>query len=192
MNLLPSRKAGGPGLALAALVLLCSGSAISQAASPRAAASYPRERAVIEGAAMRQSHPHLGSRFEVLGPSTKSYNCIAHSLGIHDRWISPQTGPAQNPLAWADRLYAAQGYRRLPGLDFRRQPGVQKVVVYATRQPDGTIRQVTHAAVQSPGGGWTSKLGKLALIRHGTPQALNGPSYGEPVAVYIRRAGPGR
>jgi hypothetical protein len=122
----------------------------------------------------------------VLGPADPTYNCIAHSLGLHDRWINPQTGPANNPLAYMDKLYAAQGYHRSRNLNFRRELGKQKVVVYATRNRDRTIKEITHAAIQRRDGTWTSKLGKLALIRHGAPEDLDGPSYGVPVAVYVR------
>ena len=84
-------------------------------------------------------------------------------------------------------MYRAKGYGRVKGLDLSVTTGVQKVVVYAT-MTNGRIASVTHAAVQERTGTWTSKLGKLALIRHRTPEALNGPVYGQPVAVYIRAA----
>jgi hypothetical protein len=85
-----------------------------------------------------------------------------------------------------DPLYHSAGYRRLPRLDFRRQPGEQKVVVYGLRDESGRITRVTHAAIQTADGTWQSKLGALALIRHLTPQALAGPEYGVPIAVYAR------
>jgi len=65
-------------------------------------------------------------------------------------------------------------------------------VVYALRRRDGSIKEVTHAALQLRDGTWTSKLGKLALIRHRTPQDLDGPSYGVPIAVYVRAKKPSR
>ena len=37
------------------------------------------------------------------------------------------------------------------------------------------------------GEGWGSKLGKMALIRHATPDSLDGPDYGKPYAVYYRK-----
>jgi hypothetical protein len=42
------------------------------------------------------------------------------------------------------------------------------------------------APVQERDRTWTSKLGQLALIRHATADALSGPTYGQPVAVYVR------
>ena len=140
-----------------------------------------------QGLEWSPSFPNLGTNFEVMDVSTSRYNCIAHSLGIHDRWVNPITTAGSNPLSGMDGLYRAQGYQRMSGLDFSLQPGFQKVVVYATTQSNGTIKEVTHGALQSADGSWTSKLGQLALIRHLTPDVLNGPAYGRPVAVYIRK-----
>jgi type VI secretion system secreted protein VgrG len=131
--------------------------------------------------------PNLGPSFEVLdGTTGKRYNCIAHSLGIHTRWVNPKTGPAGNPLLYMDQMYRARGYTRVRGLDFRQVAGVRKVVVYATLS-DGRIREVTHAAIQEADGTWTSKLGQLPLIRHLSPLAVAGGTYGQPVAVYVIR-----
>ena len=130
--------------------------------------------------------PNLGDRFEVIDPTIGTrYNCIAHSLGIHSRWINPETGPAGMRLAPMDRLYREKGYARAKKLDFARIPEVQKVALYALVR-NGQIQEITHAAVQEPTGTWTSKLGKLPLIRHTHPTALSGGAYGVPVAVYVR------
>jgi hypothetical protein len=149
-------------------------------------ARFPDERHALHTPAQRRAFPLLRDNFEVLARSTPRYNCIAHSLGIHGRWVNPVTGPSSHPLAGMDQMYQARGYVRLRQLDYRLEPGKQKVVVYAMLRPDKRIKAVTHAALQAADGTWTSKLGKLALIRHLTPQALNGPVYGRPVAVYVR------
>jgi hypothetical protein len=139
---------------------------------------------------IHQSFPRLQLKYvEVLGPSTRQYNCIAHSLGVN-RWVNPETGDAQNPLAPMDRMYGELGYVREPEMNFALEPGKQKVVLYAALNPDATIRNVTHAARQEPDGTWTSKLGSLSLIRHATPEALRGPTYGTPIAVYVRTVSP--
>jgi hypothetical protein len=151
-------------------------------------ARYPRSRAlVVRG---KGSFPRLGDNFEVLDPTTgKRYNCIAHSLGIHSRWVNPETGPPGRRLERMDRMYRRLGYVRVRGLDFRRDRRLRKVVVYA-HVSGGNITKVTHAAVQQVDGTWTSKLGQWPLIRHLSPQAVSGPSYGVPVAVYVKARRP--
>jgi hypothetical protein len=162
------------------------GNGLNNQVAPLDKSRFPAEREVLESPGEQKSFPYLGTNFEVVGPSTATYNCIAHSLGIHYRWVNPQTGPSTNPLSLMDQMYKAQGYVRMSRMDFRREDGKEKVVVYATLTAERNIKSVTHAAIQSSDGTWTSKLGKLALIRHLTPQALNGPVYGQPVAVYVR------
>jgi type VI secretion system secreted protein VgrG len=152
------------------------------------AARLEADRQQLLSPAIQTGFPRLGNNFEVLGPSTPEFNCVAHSLGLYSCWVNPVTGPESNPLVQMDRLYAAQGYRRRPDLNLALEWGKQKVVVYATLNPDATIAQVTHAALQERDGTWTSKLGRLALIRHETPELLRGSSYGLPVAVYERPA----
>lgn len=147
---------------------------------------FPQDRQRLAQPDLRRDFPRLNGDYQVLEPAGRNYNCVAHTLGITNRWIDPVTGPANAPLAPMDRLYGQHGYQRLPALDLTPVPGVQKVVLYATAARNGSISQVTHAALQLPDGTFASKLGPLALIRHGTPQALVGPAYGAPVAVYAR------
>jgi type VI secretion system secreted protein VgrG len=124
--------------------------------------------------------------FEVLEPGVSSrYNCIAHTLGIHSRWVNPRTGPANNPYMYMDRMYAQLGFRRVSRGDLSLNPGMRKIALYATVS-GGRIREVTHAAVQEADGTWTSKLGQLPLIRHKSAYSLQSASYGPPVAVYVR------
>src|SRR5262249_13960966 len=133
--------------------------------------------------------PYLGHNFQVLGPATPTYTCIAHTLGIHNRVIFVITGPPSDPFSYMDQLYLTQGYRRLPVPDASLQSGQQKIVLYGTLNPNGSIRRLQHAALQMPDGNWSSKIGTSILIRHLVPQALNGPEYGQPVAVYARAVG---
>ena len=138
---------------------------------------------------IRQGFPRLlDPDVEVLAPGTREYNCIAHSMGIHDYWVNPETGGTDNPLEPMDRLYGRLGYSRLTDMDLTVCVGQEKVVLYATLNPDASINQVTHAAHQEADGSFTSKLGQLPLIRHRTPESLRGPTYGTPVAVYVRLA----
>jgi type VI secretion system secreted protein VgrG len=140
----------------------------------------PEERATLETPEERKSFPHLGRHYEVLGPASKRYNCIAWSLGVTDRWVWPG-----EKVSDFDALYGDQGYKRRKGLDFRREPGVDKVVLYGKVRKDGSV-QATHAARQLSDGAWSSKLGQLPLIRHRSPDDLDGDAYGHPVAVYTR------
>jgi hypothetical protein len=153
-----------------------------------ASVDVDKELRMLASPDVRSSFPRLQLRYvEVLGPSTRQYNCIAYSLGVN-HWVNPMTGDEKNPLEPMDKLYAQEGYVREADMNCAVEPGKEKLVVYAAINPDATIRSVTHAARQEPDGTWTSKLGSLALIRHTTPEALRGPTYGMPVAVYVRTA----
>ncbi|MDC0740691.1 type VI secretion system Vgr family protein [Polyangium mundeleinium] len=151
---------------------------------PMDQSKFPEERQFMKDLGVATIFSNLGDNFEVLGPHTRDYNCIAHTLGDHNQWVDPITGPASNPLQGMDGIYGAQGYTRSSDMNFDLEPGKQKIVVYATKNPDGSIADVTHGAIQDEHGTWTSKLGGWPLIRHETPGALNGADYGEPVAVY--------
>jgi hypothetical protein len=147
-----------------------------------------KELKMLASPDIHQSFPRLQLKYvEVLGPSTRQYNCIAHSLGVN-HWVNPMTGDERDPLGPMDKLYGQIGYVRESSMNLAVEPGKEKVVLYASLNPDATIRSVTHAARQEPDGTWTSKLGGLALIRHVTPESLRGPTYGTPVAVYVRTA----
>ena len=134
---------------------------------------------------LSKSFPNLGNA-KVLDASGRNYNCISATLGIHNQWINPKTGPANAPLAPMDKLYASQGFQRLPNLDLRPDGKNQKVALYATKNANGSVKQVTHAALQQPNGTWTSKLGQLPLIQHKSAYSVAGPMYGSPVAAYAR------
>src|SRR6267142_1394519 len=68
---------------------------------------------------LKQGFPQLDRQFKVIDRPKEDYNCIAHTLGLHDRWIDPQTGPANAPLSLMDQLYGSYGYQRTPALDLR-------------------------------------------------------------------------
>jgi type VI secretion system secreted protein VgrG len=136
---------------------------------------------------LQQAFPRLRDNLiEVIADANPGYNCISWSLGVTDHWVNPETGPSYAPLSRMDRMYAEQGYYREHDLNWRLEPGYEKVVVYGTLNLDATIHEVTHAAHQERDGTFTSKLGQLPVIRHATPEDLRGPSYGLPVAVYVR------
>ena len=71
-------------------------------------------------------------------------------------------------------------------LNFSRVSGYEKVVLYGKVNSMGQVTEFTHQARQLQDGTWTSKLGAAAMIRHVTPDTLDGNLYGVPVAVYYR------
>jgi type VI secretion system secreted protein VgrG len=172
-------------LALTSLALTGLASpAVAQERRPTAGGTFdlskfPTQRREIDG--MRsEGFPNLGKNYEVLKPGTSTYNCIAWSLGITDEWIWPGTS-----VQTFDKLNAKHGFKPLSKLDYKAVPGVEKIVLYG-KTVNGRL-VATHQARQMPDGTWTSKLGKMAVIRHATPDSLDGPDYGKPVAVYARK-----
>jgi len=127
-----------------------------------------------------KSFPKLESSYAVIGHATKDYNCIAWSLGVTTKWVWP--GTATDDF---DKLDGQYGFRRMTKLDFSVQKGVEKIVLYG-KKVDGKMT-MTHQARQMKDGTWTSKLGEMGLIRHASPDSLDGPDYGYPVAVYYRK-----
>src|SRR5205085_203471 len=112
---------------------------------PAAPAAYAldAERAAFLTAEMQQAFLRLGTSFKVIGPASRDYNAYSYARGFNDRWLLPEAGTAQNPLAGVDRLLAEGGYQRLLAFDLSVQPGRQKVVVYAVLNRDGTIKEPT-------------------------------------------------
>ncbi len=161
--------------------------------------SFPKERALLAG--WKGSFPKLGTDFEVLGECTApaadcrsiigegqkifpgSYNCIAHAAGIKNLWVNPFERVAQ----W-EAYFKPLGYALQATNSTQHEVGVQKVAVYGKLNAKGQIAEYTHAAIQEGDGTWTSKLGSGPLIRHRTAEAVNGPSYGEVVRVFVRKA----
>jgi type VI secretion system secreted protein VgrG len=145
---------------------------------------YSRDYGIIETPEFKTGFPRLG-KFEVLAAATGkpgskgSYNCIAHAMRIYDRWVWPGT-----KVADFDKEYAKVGLRRAKGLDYRFDPKLEKVVLYANVK-NGVI-ECTHGARQLADGTWTSKLGQGPLIRHATPDSVAGPSYGKPIHLYVK------
>lgn len=155
---------------------------------------YAEERRKLAG---DKSFPYLGTDFEVLGPSTGHvdqapkgtvvYNCIAWTLGITSRWVWPAKPKMKATVKDFDELYGRAGYKRLDIRDTRFVPGQEKIMLYGKVGSSGAVNP-THGSRQETDGTWSSKLGGLALIKHRTPEAVAGPSYGDPIAVYARKA----
>jgi hypothetical protein len=131
-----------------------------------------------------RSFPNLGKEWEILAPATPKYNCISHTIGVYHRWEWPHKPGKDATVADFDQLYGKYGYRRISTLDYSFDPRVQKIVLYGVQK--GGTWAPTHGARMLADGTWTSKLGKGPLIRHKTPDSVNGEGYGRPIAVYIR------
>jgi hypothetical protein len=170
-------------LALAA-ILVAALPALAVAAKPGPPpGKYAREYAEMNKPVWKRNFPRLG-KFVVLAPSTPGegkgvYNCIAHTLRIYDHWVWPGKNVAD-----FDRKYGASGYHRLKQKDFRFNPQQEKIVLYAVKK-NGRW-ECTHACRQLTDGTWSSKLGHGPLISHASPDSLDGPEYGRPIAVYAR------
>ena len=134
--------------------------------------------------------PNLAaSGYEIIGPATRDYNCIAWAAGYTaPRWDYHQPDdywppgiPQNQRVETVMRVFATVGYeicdRDAP------EPGYEKIAVYAF------VGQFTHVARQLAGGQWTSKLGALELITHPTPESLAGGVYGN-VHCIMRRPVP--
>lgn len=109
------------------------------------------------------------NRAVVTGNATRSYNCLAWTLGITNRWV----WPGQN-ISDFDRLYGAYGF---------------------VRSSNGPIAawghsfsNMTHGCISGSGHGprWESKCGSDLRIQHGLNE-LVGASYGRVKAFYRRR-----
>lgn len=143
------------------------------------------DRRHLKTADQQRSFPRLGDNYEVMAPATVTYNCIGWSIGNSRSWVWPRSAGQPVTLSDFDALYRYYGFYRIAGLDFTKQPGLEKVVLFALRKEDGAT-DPTHAARQLADGSWSSKLGSLPLIRHIKPEDVGGPTYGEPYAVYVR------
>ena len=111
------------------------------------------ERPKLATAEQRAGFPRLGDEYEVLAPASPTYNCIGWSVGDTSAWVWPNQGNQPVHLGDFDALYGFYGFRRVNGLDYSRQPHLDKVVLYALRRPDGGIA-LTHAALQLRDGSW--------------------------------------
>ena len=141
--------------------------------------------------------PRLASdqNFKITSKKTSDYNCIAWAYNIDNRWMWPNTG--EHPFLdgvdyWPDnsvmrptienfiQAFKLKGYECCENGDF--EEGYQKVALYAKPESD----ECTHAARQLRNGFWTSKIGHLEDIQHGTAYTIENNSYGE-VRCFMKR-----
>lgn len=128
--------------------------------------------------------------FSLTSPCDEYYNCIAWALELSDKWVWPlepedymDDDITEDVLYWPDSLpftdeidnflalFEQFGYRRCQ--DASQEDGLKKIALYAK------AGHCTHAARQLTSGFWTSKMGPLNDIQHGSPEVLEGDFFGQ-------------
>lgn len=125
--------------------------------------------------------------FKITSPIDPDYNCIAWAYHFNNRWMWPG-GVEEKSMDgfhyWPDgiedskevpafvKAFEKSGYSLCADDVF--EDGFRKVALYVK---EGTT-ECTHAARQLSNGKWTSKLGELYDIQHGTPYSIEGSVYG--------------
>lgn len=146
---------------------------------------------------LKQAFPGLNDDkdFILTSPDTPNYNCIAWAYQINDRWMwpAPEASSLDGVYYWPDEVtktpdvnafieaFRLKGYECCDVEEYER--GYQKIALYVV--PNTT--ECTHAARQLRNGKWTSKLGQLNDIQHGTPHAIEGEEYGVVYCIMKRR-----
>ena len=129
--------------------------------------------------------PQLAAEsYEITSDPTDDYNCIAYAAGdttawwshiLGYRWPNASRTPSVNSLM---QVFNGLGFELCD--DAREERGFEKIAIYAKGG------HWTHAAIQLPGGAWSSKLGPDEDIRHRDPESLSGEAYGQ-VHCIMRR-----
>lgn len=146
------------------------------------------QRTAIERDTLISYFPNLEADgdFVITSPSTYDYNCIAWALGYNNKWLWPLDEDCDildGVEYWPDGLprtedigniieaFKMEGYELCSNCNFEQ--GYTKVALYSIDC------KATHAARQLDSGKWTSKLGPLNDITHGTPFSIEGDMYGK-------------
>ncbi len=130
--------------------------------------------------------PNLsGEDFEIVERASEGYNCIAYAAGDASKWWDHN-----NNHYWPAHVTRSSSIESLKGVfvglgfeqcrDSSVEDGYLKVALY---EEQGVWK---HAALQTPGGRWRSKMGKGPVIEHRSPESLSGGQYGN-VAFHMRR-----
>ena len=136
-------------------------------------------------ASLKSRFPALQD-FSLTSPRTSLYNCIAWAAGTDRRWwwpspdyYWPREGLTDSSVVEFVAAFGTLGYE--PCVDGALEDDFEKVVIYVLST------EVQHMARQLRTGRWTSKIGQLEDIEHGSPTELEGSDYGT-VVQYMRRA----
>lgn len=131
----------------------------------------------------------LRNGYEIQSPDDPAYNCIAWAASNTTRWWWPLSlggyyWPPSVPMAVTldsfIKAFEEQGYSVCETAEL--EAGYEKIAIYADSNSIPT-----HAARQVPSGSWTSKLGSMSDIEHGTLEGLEGSAYGS-ARLILRRA----
>lgn len=135
-------------------------------------------------------HPNLQRLgYDQTSEKSETYNCVSWALGRTDIWYEPGGEPGtywpedvrtDTSLAAYISLFLSYGFE--PAVSAEPETGYVRVAVYGTDDDD----EFTHAAVQLPGGRWSSKCGEDHDISHDLA-ALEDGRYGR-VRAILRRA----
>ena len=134
------------------------------------------------------SFPRLASEgYQITSEPNAEYNCIAYAAGETARWWTyldgyywPESASRGALVQSLIQAFSELGYELC--LNAAQEPGYEKVALYAD-----SAGRWTHAAIQLPGGAWSSKLGPDEDISHQTPESLAGALYGEVHCIMRRR-----
>ena len=139
------------------------------------------------------SFPRLASEgYQITSEPNAEYNWIAYAVGETDRWWThidepgyywPESVGRSEFIQSLVDVFGELGYEICP--NSAEEEGYEKVALYAN-----SVGQWTHAAIQLPGGAWSSKLGPDEDISHQTPESLAGDLYGEVHRIMRRRKRP--
>lgn len=127
--------------------------------------------------------------YTVTSPQTTTYNCIAWSLGLNNRWFWPDKG---GQYYWPDEIPREANVEAFAlcfsklGFEESDNPSLEKsyekVALFVDNQSNPT-----HAARQLPNGMWTSKLGRENDIEHNDLDGICGDYYGKVFKIFKRK-----
>jgi hypothetical protein len=147
----------------------------------------PRKELYLAVADLESLFPKLKDvGYERTSPESAEYNCVAWAVRKQDQWWESAPGYYW-PVAVSVYSQSIESVViALKSLDFSVCENVEVEVGYEKVAIYGQDGEYTHVARQLPSGKWTSKIGGLEDIEHGSLEALVGIEYGI-VAKILKR-----
>ena len=136
---------------------------------------------------LAEAFPKLSREgYEIVGESSKQYNCIAYAAGDAAQWWDhskrrywPDYATRSGSIESLIEVFTGLGFQQCQ--DSSLESGYEKVALY---EEQGAWK---HAALQTPIGRWRSKMGEGPVIEHLSPESLSDGMYGNPT-IYMRRS----